>query len=375
MLSQFGFYEAMGRAETNKLSAFAATVPKGHRPHWNFNEKEFARYDWSIEPDESLEALYKLRAKQIREKYDYVIISYSGGADSHNIAESFVRCGLRIDELINRFSANKIDLSCKEKIPENLANESIWAAIPGYKRLRYLQPDLRFTRWDWSQDIIDSWEQNKKNIYEINYPSPNANIKQRLLQHSNAKSHQDTVVIYGVDKPYIIFHEGRFYIRFLDEIVHGQVAWTDNINDANMDNTTCELFYWSPNATRLLIKQAHMVKKWFKANPGFLFLLDPFRQPNRDLYNQIVNGIVYPWHCPDVWQCAKQKRKFFTIEEKWFISNDSSTAVANWKKIIDDMNYEISNIYKHSTVQQELSIEEGKFLLPGCYSKAYDLGT
>ena len=67
---------------------------------WHFNDEIFSTYNWSIEPRESLADLYKKRAKHLREQYDYIIISYSGGADSHNVVMSFLNQGLFIDELV-----------------------------------------------------------------------------------------------------------------------------------------------------------------------------------------------------------------------------------------------------------------------------------
>ena len=56
---------------------------------WNFNDEVFEAYDWTKEPEKTLDQLYDARARDIREKYDHVIVSYSGGADSHNMLMAF----------------------------------------------------------------------------------------------------------------------------------------------------------------------------------------------------------------------------------------------------------------------------------------------
>lgn len=358
----------MGQKVSHKLSAFNMTVPLGHWPHWNFNESEFIKHEWNLEPQESLQELYKKRAQQIRERYDYVIISYSGGADSHNIAESFLRNGFRIDELINRFSGNKIDTSRKDRSPDNQANEAVWAATPGYERLRVLQPDLRMTRWDWSEDLINEWSKSPKSIYEINYPSPNAHVKHRLMEKCHAPPNSKTVVVYGVDKPRITYENGRFYMSFMDEIVHGQTVWMDH----DTSGADCELFYWSPDSARLLIKQGHIIKKWFQAHPEMLWLLKP-GYPNRQLYYDVVNELVYPWHDPTIWQCLKQSTRFFTLEENWFINHPDHISSRAWRNVLTELDNEVSTIYK-SVDSQRPTIEEGSHVLPGCYSRFYDLG-
>jgi len=366
--SKFGFYEAMGQTVSHKLSAFNMTVSLGHWPHWNFNEQVFSKYTWSIEPTESLEELYRHRAQSIRDRYDYVIISYSGGADSHNVAESFVRNGLRIDELVNRFSGNKIDTSRRDRSPDNQANEAVWAATPGYERLCNLQPDLKITRWDWSEDLVNEWAVAPKSIYDINYPSPNAHIKHRLLEKCHAPLGSKVVVVYGVDKPHITYENGHFYMSFMDEIVHGQTAWMDH--DAS--GSDCELFYWSPESIKLLIKQGHVVKKWFQSHPEMLWLLSP-GHPNRQLYYDIVNGLVYPWHDPQIWQCFKQSTRFFTLEESWFINHPEHKSSLAWRKVLADLDNEVTSMYK-SVTDLRPTEEAGNHILPGCYSRLYDLG-
>ena len=55
-----------------------------------FNDDKFSKFDWAIEPTESIESLYIKRATEIRKKYDYLILFYSGGIDSHVILETFL---------------------------------------------------------------------------------------------------------------------------------------------------------------------------------------------------------------------------------------------------------------------------------------------
>lgn len=367
----FGFYQAFDKKITNKLTAFAETIPRGHHPHWNFHEEEFSRHDWRVEPKETLQALYKQRATAIREKYDHIIISYTGGADSHNAALSFVQNNLRIDALVNRFCGNRIDTANTEKCPQNEANESVWATVPQYKKLLHKQQDLKLTRWDWTEHLHREWEQNKKNVYELNHISPYSILKKKLLDICGAPLKEKIAVVYGCDKPRIIFERGRFFFLFLDDIVHNNSSWTDQL-ETGID-CTCEFFYWSPSAARLLIKQAHLVKKWFKENPKFMFLLNSFGS-RRELYNNIVNHIIYPYHDSGIWQVAKKNNSFFQETEEWWF-RDANNSFLNWQKLEDDMHHEISVMYKHSEHKTTLLQECGRFKLPGCYSKAYDLGS
>jgi hypothetical protein len=56
---------------------------------------------WKIEPSLSLDQLYKLRAEEIRDTYEHVILCLSGGIDSRTILETFYKNKIHIDEIIS----------------------------------------------------------------------------------------------------------------------------------------------------------------------------------------------------------------------------------------------------------------------------------
>ena len=64
-----------------------------------FNEPTFKLIDWTVEPPQTLKQLYTERCQQLRDKYEYLILSYSGGADSHEILYTFFENDIFIDEI------------------------------------------------------------------------------------------------------------------------------------------------------------------------------------------------------------------------------------------------------------------------------------
>jgi len=56
--------------------------------------------DWSIEPTRPLQEMYRLRAQQIRDTYDYVVLYFSGGSDSITALNAFVKNNIHIDEIV-----------------------------------------------------------------------------------------------------------------------------------------------------------------------------------------------------------------------------------------------------------------------------------
>ena len=132
---KLGFYEVGKDIFYNKVEALeAATRLKipFESVHWNFNDEVFKRLDWTQEPDLTLTSLYEARARQLREKYDYIIINCSGGSDSTTALFSFINQGLHVDEIIVRY-AKSATQGKKPNItdfrPENEWSEYFFAEI------------------------------------------------------------------------------------------------------------------------------------------------------------------------------------------------------------------------------------------------------
>ena len=70
-----------------------AILQKNYNPNieFIFHDEIYSKIDWKIEPSIDLETLYFLRAKQLRDTYDYLILQYSGGADSHQVLFTFLK--------------------------------------------------------------------------------------------------------------------------------------------------------------------------------------------------------------------------------------------------------------------------------------------
>ncbi len=97
--NKHGYYQLEDKITYSKLEALEWQKLTGKWPEWNFNREVFECYDWTVMPDYDLSGHYMMRAKQIREKYDYCVLFYSGGSDSHNMLNAWIKQGLKIDEI------------------------------------------------------------------------------------------------------------------------------------------------------------------------------------------------------------------------------------------------------------------------------------
>jgi len=96
---QWGLYHVGDRAFASKLEAIQYQRQCGAPLHWRYQEDQFAQHDWTQEPQETLWDLYTERAHQLRNQYRYIILLYSGGADSENVLQAFERNGIMVDEI------------------------------------------------------------------------------------------------------------------------------------------------------------------------------------------------------------------------------------------------------------------------------------
>jgi hypothetical protein len=89
-LDRLGYYRVGFKKFFNKTLALLENHKTGYEVQWIFNDNIYDKIDWTIPIRESLLDLYRRRAEQLRNKYDYLALYFSGGADSINILHAFI---------------------------------------------------------------------------------------------------------------------------------------------------------------------------------------------------------------------------------------------------------------------------------------------
>lgn len=379
-LDRYGYYVVSGKKYYNKLEAFKVAFSQGHHPHWYYHEDVFGNTDWTIEPKQDIKSLYKQRAQQLRNKYNKLILSFSGGTDSSTVADSFILNGIKLDYLLNRNIADSLSRRDSKKDEGNFHNEPIYVAQPLFEQYRKIQPDLKYVGWNYIDRILDYWENTPTDDpYIWNCYVPNTIIKDRILELFPQYENTTKCLIHAIDKPIIFYINGRFYATFQDSLVEQHVPNTKNLAD---QGTIIEFFFWSKDAVDLLKKQAHLMKKFFKKNSHLLPLISNF--PNRKIpnYREMVATAVYDHSKLELWQPEKMRFNWLLESEKWFYDSDS-VAFHNWKKFYFTFEKEAREIFGDKSDMLYATNDGNHFKfygeklfngLPGCYSKLYDLG-
>ena len=256
---RFGYYRIGQQKFYSKYLAIQEHARTGIHPEWHFNDEVFSSYNWKEEPAESLEELYRQRVEQLRNKYDYLVLLYSGGSDSHNILDVFINNNIKLDEICtyhNLSAPGQQDLGTNAEV--------LRAAFPYMEHVRSTHPEIRQRIVDitpnqvsyWLNDQYGQlWLENLSNNFHLG--SIQSQIKYSLdPEYAQMRDRGIKIgFIVGTDKPRVWQIDGRWCVRFID-------TFTDFIFHCQDDGT--EFFYWSPDLPKLIIKQSHIVKRYLE---------------------------------------------------------------------------------------------------------------
>ena len=93
-----GYYTVNDQRYDNKITALIRASELKTDVKWHYFDDIFINaHKNNVLSDTNLEDLYKIRAQQLRDSYDYLILNYSGGSDSHNILHTFLKNNIKLD--------------------------------------------------------------------------------------------------------------------------------------------------------------------------------------------------------------------------------------------------------------------------------------
>ena len=298
-----GYYTVGSEMFYSKIDACVSGTRQNIHPVWHFDDAVWQAQNWRHEPETDLLELYKLRARQIREQYDYVAIFYSGGSDSHTMVEAFVKAGCHIDEIYtvwSRKANSKFVLNPHVIDARNIEAEFDLTARDGLNWIKNVSPGTKITYLDISDAVVEHFNQFDgaewlRNTVEHLNPQivTRWSSTREYTQLQQLDKGQKTAVVFGVDKPRVCIKDNRYHAYFLDVVIN---SFHGPFNNSDYTNLTTEFFYWAPNFPEIVIKQAHLIRRWFEANPALKFILE---WPNsgwnrRQAYEIITRSIVYP---------------------------------------------------------------------------------
>ena len=373
---KLGYYLLGNKIYYHKLQALMDEARQSeHDVKWFFNEAEFMRANWTVEPEETISELYRQRAQQLRDKYDWIRVEASGGADSTTVIFAFLLNGIHLDEVIFRYPkageknamTGAMDITC-----ENTLSEWEFAAKPLFNWIKTNHPTTKVTFHDYSENLIadqdtrdESWIFRTRHFLQPGHYTKHTNL---LEEHKRiADQGLKMCILYGTDKPKVCIKDDKFWMYFVDA-----ATGENDPNFGHYTNMTNEYFYWAPESTKMLIKQAHLIKQWAEmpANNKLQHLL---RWPNnsfatRTMYEQFIKSIIYLEYDSNTFQVVKSTNNIYNEMDYWFHSTFKGTRLyETWEAGIDYLltNINTKHVRKRKGTPMDLTVFQSPFYYVG----------
>jgi hypothetical protein len=333
-----GYYTCDNKKFGSKIQACIYGTMTKKPVNWHFNQEVFEKYPWHIEPEETLDQLYDRRARELREKYDYILLAFSGGADSNNILEAFLRQGLHIDEIVTNVMDNRNSMTVLDRTCIDSWNETAEFQLQTLPRLKYVEkvsPKTKISILDLSNYVFQFFNEHGDESW-LDYTRERLNVS-GLMRHNflhfkeiRKKFDKDKKItmILGVEKPRTYIKDGVFKLMFIDKAVNIATV-QEFIGDYT--NSEVEYFYNHPDCAAMICKQAHVIKKWVEVNPQRVSRWTPRNlaelfKSHRLVHERVLRNLIYTtWNDQEYWQANKSTLDWFSQIDDWFTKGHRGT--------------------------------------------------
>jgi len=297
-----GFYIVGEHAFNYKINALEYATKTNLPVTWEFNTEVYRSLDWRQPPEIKLKDIYRMRAQQLRDKYDYLVLAFSGGADSTTILHTFLENNIKIDEIICEWPNNLIKDSPENSItpdPENYIYEWHLRIQPVLQYLASHHPEIKITKLDGSERMgIEDFEDTCSIVNHCAFISiKRYRAIENYLQHIS-RTHHNVGLMIGTDKLRTVIDRRVLSIVFTDVNCWWKSSITDYVK-------TIEYFFWTPDLPEIVKIQAHEIYKYLQQHPEQTWIFDFKTAPNREMYPvefriyqryqvNLIKKIIYP---------------------------------------------------------------------------------
>lgn len=318
---------------------YASSI-KNYNVSFHYHDEFYNSLQWHTEPSESLDELYKRRAQQIRDKYDYIILSFSGGSDSYNVLDVFLKNGIHIDCVATSYPIQAIEklkpyFNPKDRSAGNVIFEYTEVAHPKLLEVAKLSPKTEIAVLDHTNTAIDMLTSGKLHLMPVGGIGAAPGLAGHYLIGQKVREYSEkgkAVYLTGVDKPKIGYNprSKRFGTYFEDiSLVLGN--WT---KDAfNGYNPYVEHFYYTMDMPEVWQKQLHILKRVLEplmnkdANerPEILNRLTKLSPNNNYMFyahDMFFKKLLYKDWSESFFQAGKPSGFFFQEHSNWYLNSE-----------------------------------------------------
>lgn len=287
-----GYYTIDGKLIENKIFAIIEASKNKSKIKWHYYDEIFGLTAKHFNTTFSITDLYRQRAQQLRDSYDYLILNYSGGSDSHNILQTFLKHNIKLDLVYVQWPKSLTDKglyvpNAQDKSNSNFHSE--WDLVLK-KDLEWLgknRPDIQIEISDWTETVDEKFYSDDLFLANVsNLPSIARAQKQNTFSKQEAEwanKGKRVASIFGVDKTNIGKSGNDWYFYFSD------TAFMTQANPKNPNGT--EYFYHTPSFPEIAVAQARLLISWYKLHPDKQYLIKP--RSERELEDPTYRS--WPW--------------------------------------------------------------------------------
>jgi hypothetical protein len=342
MVAKDGYYVVGKNIFKHKVCAMQEATRLGIAPNqveWVFNNDVFSSVDWKTPSDLPLSEWYRLRAQQLREKYSYLVLAFSGGGDSANMLDSFVLNNIHLDEVVvhwpRHLTAGKYKPSMSSDVT-NYSSEWDYLVEPKLKWLAKVAPRTKIS-------ILD-------NMTELRPEEPDENIVKLSVRHTwngikryeawdellldRQHRYKNCAMLLGVSPPTLIKKDRHVFTYLTDNFT---CFYNSDYTDQGLQRNV-EFFYWTPDMPELVREQAHACLKNLQLHKHLLYFIGNWSPGNiktsginkldREDYRRWMKSVLYPTYDSKQLQVDKVTSSIYRPEWfSWFYDNPHSDEI------------------------------------------------
>jgi hypothetical protein len=387
--SHLGFYVYDNRAFNTREAVLDEMADRGdYNGNFQFyyNDHVYGNINWEKTLSIGIGDLYRIRAQQLRDKYKYLIVLFSGGSDSTQILQSFLKNDIFIDEIqvYNHEKAikklNRDDMVNNYHLSQFLEYE--YAAEPMLKVVRELSPNTKINVIDITDFLYEQavttplktmgGDDGPGNA-RMAIPQTFRTVNHYFITYNIKNTSRDNVgVVRGFEKPVVnIANDGKIFCSFYDITMSGSINF--QLLNSN-PSYTLEDFYWSPDLPFIPVKQAQLIISSLSRNKDVYLAYNKIRDEidayRRNVYTasmspsfkleRFYSKLIYPDWNPNTFVAPKA-----TLSPEIYLLNTLGIE-HNVDKMFGELKQHKINKYEKFTKKEMIS----KFI----FSRLYYMG-
>ena len=335
LIAKNGYYQVGSKNYVYKINALEEATKTNQPVRWEFNNQIYKGHDWKKPLGIGLDTLYGMRARQLRDQYNYLVLAFSGGGDSYNVLRSFLDNNIHLDEIICDWPLAQTErqLITAHADPTNYISEWDLAIKPLLKQLAYTHPNIKITVTDSLQHLSMEDYEDTCTVTQIhNYVS----IKRyrHITSHMRTlqEQHGQAAIILGIEKPGIYIKHNVACAYFNDT----HCWYKSSIKDFQLN---VEYFYWSPAMPEIVSEQSHVLYNYLKQNKAALDLFSINETPGDPVQNRLLTksirnlcrSLLYPKWNSSIFQADKGNSLIYNEQYNWFFSQEKTKEIQSWE--------------------------------------------